>query len=89
MSPAIRESPESHPIGGLVLVVMGRLGCARSVSELFGPIDMDLERLVDELLCGNHGLGDVSRFLLRALRARVPRTGWISVISKKIGFASQ
>lgn len=29
---------------------------------------MDLERLVDELWCGNHGLGDVSRFLLRALR---------------------
>src|SRR5258705_2876993 len=28
---------------------------------------MDLERLVDELWCGNHGLGDVSRFLLRAL----------------------
>jgi hypothetical protein len=35
---------------------------------MFGPIDMDLERLVDELWCGNHGLGDVSRFLLRALR---------------------
>jgi hypothetical protein len=34
---------------------------------MFGPIDMDLERLVDELWCGNHGLGDVSRFLLRAL----------------------
>jgi hypothetical protein len=30
--------------------------------------DMDLERLVDELWCGNHGLGDVSRFLLRTLR---------------------
>ena len=29
---------------------------------------MDLERLVDELWCGNHGLGDVSQFLLRALR---------------------
>ena len=29
---------------------------------------MDLERLVDELWRGNHGLGDVSRFLLRALR---------------------
>ena len=29
---------------------------------------MDLERLVNELWCGNHGLGDVSRFLLRALR---------------------
>ena len=35
---------------------------------MFGPTDMDLERLVDELWCGNHGLGDVSRFLLRALR---------------------
>jgi len=28
---------------------------------------MDLKRLADELWCGNHGLGDVSRFLLRAL----------------------
>jgi hypothetical protein len=35
---------------------------------MFGPADMDLERLVNELWCGNHGLGDVSRFLLRALR---------------------
>jgi hypothetical protein len=35
---------------------------------MFGPTDMDLERLVDELWCGNHGFGDVSRFLLRALR---------------------
>src|SRR4030088_251310 len=34
---------------------------------MFGPTDMDLDRLVDELWCGNHGLGDVSRFLLRAL----------------------
>src|SRR3977135_2384001 len=34
---------------------------------MFGPTDIDLERLVDELWCGNHGLGDVSRFLLRAL----------------------
>jgi hypothetical protein len=28
---------------------------------------MDLKRLADELWCGNHGFGDVSRFLLRAL----------------------
>jgi hypothetical protein len=28
---------------------------------------MDLKRLADELWCGSHGLGDVSRFLLRAL----------------------
>jgi hypothetical protein len=28
---------------------------------------MDLQQLADELWCGNHGLGDVSRFLLRAL----------------------
>ena len=25
----------------------------------------DLERLVDELCCGNHSLGDVYRYLLR------------------------
>ena len=48
-------------------------GSARALSpkptnRMFGPADMDLERLVDELWCGNHGLGDVSRFLLRALR---------------------
>jgi hypothetical protein len=43
--------------------------CRRSRrTGMFGPADMDLERLVDELWCGNHGLGDVSRFLLRALR---------------------
>jgi hypothetical protein len=28
---------------------------------------MDTERSVNELWCGNHGLGDVCRFLLRAL----------------------
>lgn len=28
---------------------------------------MDTERFVDELWCSNHGLGDVCRFLLRAL----------------------
>ena len=26
----------------------------------------DLERLVDELSCGNHSLGDVYRYLLRS-----------------------
>jgi hypothetical protein len=49
---------------------LGRLGCARNVSAHEWNVwtrRMDLERLVDELWCGNHGLGDVSRFLLRAL----------------------
>jgi hypothetical protein len=31
MSPAIRESPESHPIGGLVLVTVGADRGARAV----------------------------------------------------------
>ena len=47
------------------------LGCASSFIEPANrnglDVTMDLERLVDELWCGNHGLGDVSRFLLRAL----------------------